>query len=611
MSPENASTDPPVPETAGPTAGKAGQTLALRLWPAWLVCFVMLTCMITTVSSSIDNRSRFMVMMAGPLVCCLLFILYVILFSRLRWKEILLLSLSAVIAPAVCVSLSVQESPLYTALWVYAVPLAIFTTTAGLSLFCDSPRRIRNTSRLLFVGWMLFTLVRVDGFDGSYYPEFAWRWTPVHEQTLAALPQQSEPVSTRETTEIPVSVPAEWPRFRGSAENGISTADLTPLDWKNQPPEILWKIRVGPAWSSFSCSGKRLFTQEQRHEQEYVSCYDAADGSLIWSHADNTRFEEVVSGAGPRSTPAVINGRVFAVGGRGLLTCLDEETGAEVWQRDFVMEFGADPPMWGFSGSPEPVDDKIVVYVGGEKHGLTAFDMESGEVRWSFPSRGMNYTTVKTAKLCETPCLLFCDGAGVHALDPATGQPCWTFKPTGYEQTPMVDPQQFENGDLLVALGDGAGVCRLQVTRTEGDEGLSWKITELWSSRFLRPSFNDSLISNDLVFGFNQAVFSCIDGQTGKRLWHGGRYGFGQAILLQTTGQIIVAAENGDAVLLRATGDGLQEQHRISVLNGKTWNHPIVANGCLYLRNGADAVCMKLTPASSSAPAVASVKPVR
>ena len=96
------------------------------------------------------------------------------------------------------------------------------------------------------------------------------------------------------------------------------------------------------------------------------------------------------------------------------------------------------------------------------------------------------------------------------------------------------------------------------------------------------------------IYGFNQAIFSCIDATTGERKWQGGRYGFGQAMLLQKAGQILVAAENGDLVLLQGTSEKLTELSRLPMLNDKTWNHPILANKRIFLRNGKTAVCLQL-----------------
>ncbi len=113
---------------------------------------------------------------------------------------------------------------------------------------------------------------------GDYYPEFAWRWSPIHEQTLPALPAAAT-VSDEQATATPdTTAPATIPnggQFRGPAGTGVVDDQLQVTDWKANPPSELWRIQVGPGWSSFAFHNDRLFTQEQRGDNEYVTCYSA------------------------------------------------------------------------------------------------------------------------------------------------------------------------------------------------------------------------------------------------------------------------------------------------------------------------------------------------
>ena len=570
---------------------QVGAIVPVRLWPAWVIAAAMVVVLVVTVTPSIANRPRFFVMMGGPLVGALMFSLWVLFASRLRWSEKWKLALAGLLWPLVAGALSVPESALRTSMWVHGIPLAIFTVTAGLSYCSYHPFRTRVAIVLLGLGWLSFGLVRNEGFDGEYYPEFVWRWSAKHEDTLADLSatkvdNAEAPAETRDTV-----VSADWPQFRGLAGDGSAAGEFHIADWKTTPPKERWRIPVGPGWSSFAYHQGRLFTQEQRNAKEFLTCYSAMDGSMIWSHADKNRFDEVVSGAGPRSTPSVADGRVFAMGANGLLTCVQESDGAVVWQRNVVKEFAAPVPMWGFSGSPLIVDGLVVIFVGGSNdNGWMAFSAQTGEKVWGFASQQMNYTTARLMTLNDQRCVVFCDRQGVHGVDVASGRPLWTHKPTDWEGTPMVDVQQLGPSSLLVALGDGVGASRVDLKREED----TWSFQDAWTSRQLRPAFNDSLIVGDVIYGFNQAVFSCIDAKTGKRLWQGGRYGFGQAILLKDAGCIVVAAENGDAVLLNANAQRLEELGRIPVLDDKTWNHPIAVGNSVFLRNGKVAVCLEL-----------------
>jgi outer membrane protein assembly factor BamB len=365
------------------------------------------------------------------------------------------------------------------------------------------------------------------------------------------------------------------------------------LNWKTSPPREVWRTATGPAWSSFAYVSGRLFTQEQRGEDELISCYDASDGSLIWGHTEAARFTEVVSGPGPRATPTFYNGRVYAYGAKGILCALDAASGKLIWRRDLMKEVGARLPMWGFSSSPLVLGKAVIVHADGDgDNGLIAFDPVAGEPMWRVSSKGMNFSSAQPVELDGKPFAVFADEGGLIAIDPTSGTVAWKFTPSGWKGPAIVQMQQIDETSLIVPLGDGIGTARLDVAY-EDDQ---WKVTERWSSNRLKPTFNDFVYHQGFLYGFDRNIFTCVDAENGNRKWKRGRYGFGQVVLLADRSQLIVAAENGAAVLLDADPSGHSELGSVKVVSGKTWNHPIVADGNLFLRNGSETVCLELVP---------------
>ena len=134
--------------------------------------------------------------------------------------------------------------------------------------------------------------------------------------------------------------------------------------------------------------------------------------------------------------------------------------------------------------------------------------------------------------------------------------------------------------NVLVGSED-LGLRLLEVAR----EGDAWKATLKWTTKEMRPAYNDFVIVDHYAYGFDEGVFCCLDAETGKRRWKGGRYGYGQVLLLRPQNVLVVLSEQGDVVLLKANPDKHEELGRIAAISGKTWNHPVVVRGKLYVRN--------------------------
>jgi outer membrane protein assembly factor BamB len=386
--------------------------------------------------------------------------------------------------------------------------------------------------------------------------------------------------------------PGDWIAFRGADRDGVIHGTNISTDWEAAPPRQLWRQRVGPAWSSVVVVGDRLYTQEQRGGQETVVCYQADTGKELWVHENAVRFSETVSGAGPRATPTFADGRLYTLGATGILNCLDAATGTSHWSRDVAADAGAKPPMWGFSSSPLVVDGRVIVFAGGGNNkGLLAYRCDSGgEPAWNADVGADSYSSPQLTTFGDAPQCLMLTDAGLFAVDPATGSVLWKHGLAMPGAPRTAQPHKIGDGQLAVASLEGPGVATIRV----GRDGSAWKTEQVWATTQMKPEFPDFVVHNGHIYGFDVATFCCLDAATGQRSWKEGHYGRGQVMLLADQALLLVITEKGEAVLLAANPRQSEELGRFQAVSGKTWNHPVIAHGRLYVRNAEEMACYEL-----------------
>jgi hypothetical protein len=486
------------------------------------------------------------------------------------------------------------HSSVVFALLTLGMPLVLTTLTAWLLVARQvaPPRRRWDALLVVALTWGAFTLIRIDGVNSALQADTRWRWSRSAEDLFLAEKAGSRSAEARpEGQATVVLAPGDWPGFRGADRDGVIPGVRIATDWNTVPPQPLWRQRVGPAWSSVIVLGDRLYTQEQRDKREAVVCYEAGSGKEVWVHEDKARFWETVSGAGPRATPTFADGRIYTLGGTGILNCLDAATGQRYWTHDLVAEAGAVTPLWGFSSSPLVTEGHVIVFAGG-KGGKTllAYRAATGEPAWTADAGQGSYSSPQLATLAgKRQCLLLSDG-GLTAVDPRTGTPLWKYGLAMPGAPRTAQPHVLGPTELLVPSLAGPGVERVAVT-ADGDH---WKVERLGVSTGLKPEFPDVVVYQGHAYGFDVNIFCCLDLATSKRTWRDGRYGRGQVLLLPEQGLLLVVSESGEMVLLAANPERHEELGRFQAIEGKTWNHPVIAHGRIYVRNAEQMACFEL-----------------
>lgn len=575
-------------------ATESGQTTALRLWPAVLI--VVLLWAGITIPGMLRPLTfiHFVSMQGGPPLGFLA-IMFWWLLSRSVPMEHRLAGIALIIV-TFAAGVFFAHSTLNILLLVYGLPTALTLLVLGLVV-----GRNRGWSMQGWIGYLGFLIipiaaqfVRVNEMDAAFAFSLVSRSTPTAEEVFLAEMEKAPAANATTSSDLVLPTdPAEvaWSEFRGPQRDGKVRNVNFPTDWDANPLKEEWRKSVGPGWASFTVVGPLLFTQDQRGEKEAVVAYNANDGSTAWTFESEGRFEASMGGIGPRATPTYRDGKLYVTGGNGKVFCLEATTGDLVWTYDLIEQLEVPLPAWGFSSSPLVHDDLVIVFAGGGEaedgagKGTAALSRETGELVWSSGDGSHGYSSPHLATLHGKEQILVSSNRGIRSFEPSDGSMIWKHD-WEIGQMARVTQPIVVNSTVYMGTGYGNGTMRFDVDQTDG----FWTTEEAWIAP-MKPYFNDAVFLDGHLYGFDGKIFMCIDAETGDKAWKKGRYGHGQALLIEDQRLLLITTEHGDLVLVKATPDGHDELARMKSVTGITWNHPVIANGKLYVRNAQEMVC--------------------
>ncbi len=396
------------------------------------------------------------------------------------------------------------------------------------------------------------------------------------------------PVSTSSPARVdaavqPAATPAaasEWASFLGPRGNGTSSEAGLLKTFPEDGPKVLWRAELGTGYSGLTVAGGRVFTLYGRDGREFFGGFDAATGEPLWKIDVHEDFAEGRS-PGPRSTPAVDGGLVYALGASGDLLCVTAAKGDVVWQYNVVEKFGLRLHDEGISPSPLIDGDRLIVAVGKSVYAL---DKTDGKQIWKALDESMNHSTPVFAMIGGQRQLVVLSGRNLVGLDPADGRELWRHKHEGVNiATPVVGG----NDEVFVGAAYGAGS---QLVKVSGDA-----TEQVYKTSVLSPHTSTPILHDGHLYGFDDrpGVFKCIDFATGKEKWNTRKTAKGNIIIAD--GQIILINEEGELILATATADGYTSTAKARLFRGGVcYTAPTLVQGKLYLRSDREMVCVAL-----------------
>lgn len=374
---------------------------------------------------------------------------------------------------------------------------------------------------------------------------------------------------------------ADFTSFRGAAAAGRAVG-LPPGDGP-LGLELVWKRPLGSGYSGVAVAGGRLVTLMADGERDAVIALDTTDGVELWrTDLGPTYGGHDGSHDGPISTPAIADGRVYALGPWGDFVAVDLRTGKPAWRRHLTDDLGAEKPFYGFGGSPVVVDDLVVVLAGGEGGAVVAFDRASGALAWRAAGEvEVGAQSPVVVELAGRRQLLVLASDRLLALDPADGRALWELPLEG-RPGPMgaftQSPLPIDDRSLLVKHQDGEAL----IVRLDGEAGAP-RPEVVARGRGLARSYSPPSAGDGALFGYSARFLSAVDGASGEVLWRSRHPGDGFQLVIDD--QLAVLTKTGSLHLAPAAADGWHERARLELFDELAWTPPSYADGALYLRS--------------------------
>lgn len=379
---------------------------------------------------------------------------------------------------------------------------------------------------------------------------------------------------------------ADWPQWRGPNRDGMARDFSVPSHWPAALKEE-WKVTVGEGHSSPVAADGKVYVLARQGEEEVVLCLDNLSGKEIWRASYPAPYTmnpaATGHGKGPKSTPAFSGGKLFTLGINGVLSCFDARNGRLRWRKEFSKQYPNTSPLYGTAMSPVVVNGLCIAHVGGHDRGaLTAFEVETGAVKWSYDGDGPAYSSPVLASLAGVPQLVTYTQNYLIAVSPSTGRLLWKIPAKRAYDTNSVTPVVYK--ELLIFSIDQKGIGAVRLTR----QGDSLVPQEVWRNPAVESYMNTPVLHGNRLIGFSyrkRGQFFCMEADTGKLIWESpGRTGENAAIV-NAGGWLFLLTDEARLLILKADASGYTPLREYVVASSPTWAHPVLMGNRILVKD--------------------------
>ena len=370
----------------------------------------------------------------------------------------------------------------------------------------------------------------------------------------------------------------------GPNRDGVVPSFSEPSAWPEQLTQR-WKVEVGTGYATPLIAGNRLYIFSRQGEEEVMQALDAGSGKTLWRTGYPAMFtmnsSAVRHGAGPKATPVLSNGRLYAIGMTGTVTAFDAATGKQLWQKPGSSSL---MPMYtSHSFSPIVERGLVIFHVGGHNQGaLTAYDINTGAEKWSWKGDGPGYGSPMIAEFDGTRQLVTNTQGKLIGIDPATGMLLWEqpFESSNFTNslTPVIV------GQTVLLSNNVKPATAITIARQNN----KWAPMTAWENPDGQTRMTNAVVLGDVIFGLstrNMGQYFSLDAKTGKTLWTSEPRQAGNASLLRAGNTIFSLEDDGELVVFRRNAAAFEPVKRYKVADSETWAAPAISGNRIFVKD--------------------------
>ncbi|QEG39053.1 PQQ-binding-like beta-propeller repeat protein [Roseimaritima ulvae] len=392
---------------------------------------------------------------------------------------------------------------------------------------------------------------------------------------------------------------ADWPQWRGPDRTNRSTETNLYTNWSADGPPLVWMAEgLGGGYASVSVADGKIYTTGNFDDGQAVTAFDAANGKRLWKTAV-TEEPPKHGYEGSRSTPTIDSDRLYVVSSDGRIVCLRRDDGSELWSRKFSDWEGKMMSGWGYSESPLVDGDRVICTPGGPVATIVALDKMTGKEIWASPiDDGAGYASIVISEAAGVRQYVQLLGNALVGVDAANGKLLWRYRRVANSTANIPTPIAVGN-HIFTSTAYNTGSALLKLT-ADGSGGVQAKEVYWLGSKELQNKHGGMVLVGKHIYcghGNGNGLPICVDITTGETAWGPERApGKGESAITYADGHVIFRRENGTVLLVRATPEKFDvvREFMPAFQQGKSWAHPVVANGRLYLRENDKLMAYKL-----------------